>query len=198
MLEPESNRRIFNIDYHIGMAVCGWKPDCRQVVNRARQESNQYRNFYGSEVPGSLLCDRVSSYVHLYTLYSGYRPFGACTLLSSYQNKKPELFMIDPSGTSYGYHAVAVGKGKQLAKTELEKLNPSEMTCLDAAKEITRIIHLVHDKVKDKEFMLELSWVGEVSKGVHEMVPKKIYDDLLKEMKEKEKDSDDEEIQTDD
>lgn len=32
-------------------------------------------------------------------------------------------------------------------------------------------IHLVHDELKDKQFELELSWVCEESRGVHERVP---------------------------
>lgn len=34
----------------------------------------------------------------------------------------PRLFCIEPSGVYYGYRATASGKGKALAKTELEKL----------------------------------------------------------------------------
>jgi len=36
---------------------------------------------------------------------------------------------------------------------------------------------VVHDEVKDKNFELELSWVGEHTKGLHEKVP----DDIFKE-----------------
>lgn len=178
MLEPESNRRIFNIDYHVGMAVCGWKPDCRQLVNKARSEANQFRSFYGSNIPGNLLTDQLSSHVHLYTLYSGLRPFGASVLIASYDHNKPELFMIDPSGTSWGYHACAIGKGKQVAKTELEKLDVEKMTCVEAAKEIARILHLVHDKAKDKDMMVELSWIGKDSPK-HSMLPREFYDQVV-------------------
>jgi 20S proteasome subunit alpha 7 len=36
MMIPSSNKRIFNIDTHVGMAVAGFVPDARQLVNRAR------------------------------------------------------------------------------------------------------------------------------------------------------------------
>jgi len=36
--------------------------------------------------------------------------------------------MIEPSGVYWGYHGTAIGKGRQLARTEIEKLNLSEMT----------------------------------------------------------------------
>lgn len=36
-------------------------------------------------------------------------------------------------------------------------------------------IYLVHDELKDKAFELELSWVGEVTGGRHEAVPKELF-----------------------
>ena len=34
----------------------------------------------------------------------------------------PKLYSVEPSGVYYGYRATASGKGKALAKTELEKV----------------------------------------------------------------------------
>ena len=83
---------------------------------------------------------------------------------------------VEPSGLTYNYFGCAIGKGKQAAKVEIEKLKLGEMTCKDVLKEVARIIYSVHDDVKDKDFELELSWVCEESGWVHKMVPK----DLLK------------------
>lgn len=33
----------------------------------------------------------------------------------------------------------------------------------------------MHDELKDKAFELELSWVGEVTGGKHEAVPKELF-----------------------
>lgn len=35
-------------------------------------------------------------------------------------------------------------------------------------------IYLVHDELKDKQFELELSWVGAHTKGFHERVPQSL------------------------
>ncbi|KAI8600737.1 hypothetical protein EDD21DRAFT_415579 [Dissophora ornata] len=67
-----------------------------------------------------------------------------------------------------GYHGTVIGKGRQVAKTETEKLNLEEMTCRKAVKHAARIIYNVHDDAKDKEFELELSWVCDESKGFHQ------------------------------
>ena len=68
----------------------------------------------------------------------------------------PELYILETAGVSYRYTAVAIGKGRQAAKTELEKLKFDTMTVRQAVKEVARIIHNVHDSVKDKDFELDM------------------------------------------
>ena len=41
-------------------------------------------------------------------------------------------------------------------------------------------IHIVHDEIKDKTFELELSWVGEMTNGKHEVVPEAIAQEAFK------------------
>ena len=64
-----------------------------------------------------------------------------------------------------------LGKAKQAAKTEIEKLKLSNLDSINVVKEAARIIYLVHDELKDKQFELEMSWIGECTQGVHERVP---------------------------
>lgn len=93
--------------------------------------------------------------------------------LSCYLNGKAELWTIDPSGAAFGYKGATAGKAKNNAKTEIEKLDLENLTVDQALKEAARIIHSVHDEVKDKGFDLELSWVCEKSPK-HSRVPKEI------------------------
>ncbi|CAM9435022.1 unnamed protein product [Rangifer tarandus platyrhynchus] len=65
-----------------------------------------------------------------------------------------------------------------------------EMTCRDVVKEVSKIIYIVHDEVKDKAFELELSWVGEITNGRHEIVPKDIREEAEKYAKESLKEED--------
>lgn len=76
--------------------------DARILVEKARQEAAKWRNEYGSPIPLKALNDRLSMYIHAYTLFSAVRPFGCNVILSSYDEKKGgEMYMIDPSGVSY-------------------------------------------------------------------------------------------------
>ena len=49
-----------------------------------------------------VLVDRMSSYMHVFTLYSAIRPFGCSVMFGSYSaSEGPQLFMTDPSGVCW-------------------------------------------------------------------------------------------------
>ncbi|KAK9503087.1 hypothetical protein O3M35_011733 [Rhynocoris fuscipes] len=198
LYEPGANKRLFTIDTHIGMAVAGLISDARQLAEVARTEAANYRSQYKSSIPLKYLNERVSMYMHAYTLYSAVRPFGCSVILSSFNPiTGPEMYMIDPSGVSYGYYGCAVGKAKQAAKTEIEKLKLRDMTCKELVKEAARIIYLVHDELKDKQFELEMSWIGEHTDGANEVVPASVHAEAERDAKaamEEESDSEPDEI----
>ncbi|KIK30549.1 hypothetical protein PISMIDRAFT_298950 [Pisolithus microcarpus 441] len=178
LLVPGANRRIQAVDRHIGMATAGLLADGRNVANRAREESSQIRTLWRE--PPTAVADRLALYAQAYTLYSSVRPFGISTIFGGVDKTGPSLFVVEPSGVC-GYHGAAVGKGRQLAKTELEKLKLSELSMREAVIEAARIIYLVHDDNKEKEFELEMSWVGNETGGLHAPVPT----DLLAEAEQK-------------
>jgi len=193
--ESDSNQRIHNIDLHIGMAVAGLLTDARQLVEIARNEAASYRSQYDAPIPLKHLVQTVASYVHAYTLYAAVRPFGASVLLSSYVDEEPELYMIDPSGVSLGYNGCAIGKARQSAKTEIEKLKLGEMSCEEALKEAAKVIYIVHDEVKDKQFQLQMSWVGQRSNGSHCHVPEDLVENAETFAKQSMEESDSEDEQ---
>lgn len=81
-----------------------------------------------------------------------------------------------------GYYGAATGKGRQAAKSELEKLDLASgtLTLEQGVKEAARIIYVAHKDSKDKEFELEMTWVSAVdgpTKGRHEEVPKALREE---------------------
>ncbi|KAI0660851.1 20S proteasome subunit [Cubamyces menziesii] len=184
LLIPEANRRIYTVDKHIGIASAGYLADGRHLANRARDEASSYRENYRSPPTLQYVVDRVGLYVQAYTLYSSVRPFGCSTILGAVDKNGPALFVVEPSGVSYGYRGAAVGKGRQLAKTELEKLKFDELSMKEAVMEAARIIYLVHDDAKEKDFELEMSWIGDETNGVHLPVPKDLFEEAARKAKE--------------
>jgi len=78
-----------------------------------------------------------------------------------------------------GYLGYAAGKGKQVAKAELEKLNLGELDVLEAVMEAARIIYAAHDDSKDKMFELEISWISPQSLYRHEIIPASLLDEAV-------------------
>lgn len=160
MLVPGSMRRSHLVDEHACLSVCGLVSDGRVLVTRARQEAENYKDFYGHAIPGPVLASRLADFVHLYTLHWHVRPFGCAILLAvSDPANGAQLYLIEPSGVSYRYHACSFGKGRQASKTELEKLPLGSISCEEAVKELAKIIVGVHDEAKDKDYELEMVWV---------------------------------------
>mmetsp|Transcript_2373 Transcript_2373/g.3322 ORF Transcript_2373/g.3322 Transcript_2373/m.3322 type:complete len:271 (+) Transcript_2373:152-964(+) len=200
MLLPNSSRRIHSVDSQSGVAITGFVSDGRQVVNRAREEASNYEETYGSKIPACVLAERIGAYVHYFTLHGALRPFGVAALLASYdvETKEHSLHMIEPSGVSYQYFGCAAGKGRQAAKTEMEKLSlnkddpESLLDVKDGVKKLAHIIFSLHEEGKDKPFELEMSWVCEESGWQHKAVPKDVIKEAIvqakKEIEEAEED----------
>lgn len=150
MLVAGSNRRIFGLDSHAGIAVTGLSADGRQLVNRAREEAQSYADSYGSKVVPSILANRLALYMHYFTLHASLRPFGSTALIAAYDEdlKTPELYMMEPSGVCFRYFGCAAGKGAQAAKTELEKLltkftDPLGSTTITAREAVAEIAKML-------------------------------------------------------
>lgn len=162
MLVPGTTRRSHIVDKHAVLSVCGLVSDGRVLVGRARQEAEQYKDLYGHPIPGEILAARLADFVHLYTLHWHVRPFGCAVLLAvNDPTLGNQLYLIEPSGVCYRYHACAFGKGRQAAKTDLEKIPLKSITCEQAVTELAKIIVAVHDEAKDKNYELEMIWVKE-------------------------------------
>ncbi|CAX40684.1 20S proteasome component, putative [Candida dubliniensis CD36] len=196
LLIPKKNKRIQTVDRNIGVVYSGLLPDGRHFVNRCRDECQSFKSIFKTVMSIPNLMDRMGIYVQNYTCYNSVRPFGIVSIIGGVDNEDGEsyLYMIEPSGSYWGYNGAATGKGRQIAKSELEKLNYEELTCLEAINHAARIIHLSHEDNKDKDYELEISWCSKQhTGGKHQCIP----DDLLEQARklaeeEEEEDEEDE------
>ena len=79
-------------------------------------------------------------YIQAFTLYSSVRPFGISTILAGIDDSRgPQIYMIEPSGVFWGYNGCAIGKGRQLAKTEIEKLDLDTLSMSEAVDEAAKM-----------------------------------------------------------
>ena len=68
MLVANSNRSIFAAAMHLGLAPAGLAPDGRILHLYCKGEAESYKSFYGEPIPGHVLCDRLASWMHLFTI----------------------------------------------------------------------------------------------------------------------------------
>lgn len=181
MTVPSSSRRIHALDRHAGAAITGFLPDGRQIVSRGRDEASGYVESFGVPIPPKVLTERLGSYVHYFTLHGSLRPFGAAAILAGYDEalQKHGLYMVDPSGMAYEYYGCAAGRGRQSAKTELEKLplqqsGPGGVTLDRGLVYLAKIIHMLHEEGRDKPFVLEMGWMGKRTNWKFLSVPKEL------------------------
>lgn len=174
MLVEGSNRRVYSVDDHIGVAITGLQADGRVLVKRAADECRAWRQNFGEPISPRMLAERMANFYHLFTSYWSYRPYGATLMIAGYDIEagEHELYHAVPTGDVARYFGVASGKGTRSAKTEIEKMDFATKTCREALGLVAKIMHTVHDDVKDKPFELELSWVCEGSSWQHQVVPK--------------------------
>jgi 20S proteasome subunit alpha 7 len=184
LLKPGANRRIHTVELNAGVVGAGLGADCRALAQRARSEAAGYRETFEEAIPGPQLAERLSLFMQAYTLYGSVRPFCTTLLLAALDADGPHLYMMEPSGVSWGYQGCAAGKGRQTARTELEKLTYDNLTCEQAVMEAARIIYLTYDEAKDKEFELEVSWIGPASGNRHQFIPQELLEKAISGAKE--------------
>ena len=176
-----SNSTIYNITPTIGMAICGHLPDGRNLVSRARAESQSYLKNFGVDISGRILSDRLAQYVQSHTLYWGMRPFGATAFISSYdKDGNYHLYLVEANGNFCEYYSCTHGKGRQFVKTEVEKSNFAlkEKKVSDGLFDVVKVLVRSYEGEKETEY--DLSVITNVNnRRDHQIVDKKYADELI-------------------
>jgi 20S proteasome subunit alpha 7 len=184
MLVPGSTKRIFNVAPGVSLTFSGLLPDAKELVEIARQETQQYKEYYDETIPTRMLAERVASYMHAYTQYWSVRPFGCSVLIAGWQRGRSEVYCVEVSGLVTKFYGAGTGKGRQTVKNELEKINYSEITCRDAIFLAGKALLKAHDE-NEKAFELEIVVISEETDGLGKEIPKT----LLAEVESKGKES---------
>jgi len=121
--------------------VNGIVPDGKSLIYRGREESTQYEKMFGIKIPISVLADRLALRVQMSTVYSSQRPYGSALIMAGNDHIKGlGLYMIEPSGTCYEYYGCASGRGKQIARNEIEKVSFRDMSVKEALPHIIKLL----------------------------------------------------------
>ncbi|BDQ30385.1 proteasome endopeptidase complex,subunit alpha [Nitrosopumilus zosterae] len=126
-------QKIFQVDYHIGVAAAGYIPDARVQVDSARFFSQGNRMTYDESVEVSTVAKHLADQAHQFTQYGGVRPNGVSMIIAGIDQKGGSIYVTDPSGTYLQYSAVAIGAGAEDVNEFLEKYYSKDMSLEDAA-----------------------------------------------------------------
>jgi|UniRef100_A0AC35GPD3 20S proteasome subunit alpha 7 len=174
LLIPNANPRVGHANEFVGITAAGVYPDCRTLLDYVQGEALKHLREFREPISTKKLANSLAEYVHIFTLGIS-RPFGASIFLTAYdQYRGPQIYLVEPSGLCYEYKAWSVGKHRQAAKTEIEKLKLEELGMDDLVKEAARILLTVRDESKEKNLRIEMGWVGATTNGKHQVVPTEV------------------------
>ena len=139
-------QKIFQVDYHIGVAAAGYIPDARVQVDSARFFSQGNRMTYDESVEVATVAKHLADQAHQFTQYGGVRPNGVSMIIAGIDQKGESIYVTDPSGTYLQYSAVAIGAGAEDVNEFLEKFYKEDMSLEDAASLAIAAINLKSDQ----------------------------------------------------
>ena len=126
-------QKIFQVDYHIGVAAAGNIPDARVQVDGARFFSQGNRMTYDESVEVGTVAKHLADQAHQFTQYGGVRPNGVSMIIAGIDQKGESIYVTDPSGTYVQFSAVAIGAGADDVNAFLEKHYKEDLSLDDAA-----------------------------------------------------------------
>ena len=135
-------QKIFQVDYHIGVAAAGYIPDARVQVDGARFFSQGNRMTYDESVEVATVAKHLADQAHQFTQYGGVRPNGVSMIIAGIDQKGESIYVTDPSGTYVQFAAIAIGAGSDDVNAFLEKHYKDDLSLDDAASLAIAAINL--------------------------------------------------------
>eukprot|EP00164_Ancoracysta_twista_P000444 GFYU01000601.1.p1 GENE.GFYU01000601.1~~GFYU01000601.1.p1 ORF type:complete len:249 (-),score=93.93 GFYU01000601.1:168-890(-) len=154
LMEPSSIEKILEIDTHMGAAMSGLTADARTLIDFARVESQNHYFTYNEplsvESCTQAVCDIALRFGEGASKGMS-RPFGVALLLAGCDEKGPQLFHTDPSGTMSQADAKAIGAGSEGAQTTLQDSYNKSMTLQEAETlALSTLKQVMEEKVNNK------------------------------------------------
>ncbi|XP_075766505.1 proteasome subunit alpha type-5 isoform X2 [Pelodiscus sinensis] len=180
LMEPASIEKIVEIDSHIGCAMSGLIADAKTLIDKARVETQNHWFTYNEIMTVESVTQAVSNLALQFGEEDAdpgamSRPFGVALLFGGVDEKGPQLFHMDPSGTFVQCDAKAIGSASEGAQSSLQEVYHKSMTLKEAIKSSLIILKQVMEEklnATNIEYVfadfggsVSLSWLGD-SNGV--------------------------------
>uniref|UniRef100_A0A1B6EX92 Proteasome subunit alpha type n=1 Tax=Cuerna arida TaxID=1464854 RepID=A0A1B6EX92_9HEMI len=151
LLELTTIEKIVEVDKHIACAVSGLIADSRTLVDRARVECQNHWFIYDERMSVESVAQAVSNLAIQFgdsdeDGAAMSRPFGVAILFAGIDEKGPQLFHMDPSGTFVQFDAKAIGSGSEGAQQSLQEVYHKSMTLKEAINAVLTILKQVMEE----------------------------------------------------
>ncbi|NXY51133.1 PSA5 protein, partial [Ceuthmochares aereus] len=151
LMEPSSIEKIVEIDSHIGCAMSGLIADAKTLIDKARVETQNHWFTYNETMTVESVTQAVSNLALQFGEENAdpgamSRPFGVALLFGGVDEKGPQLFHMDPSGTFVQCDARAIGSASEGAQSSLQEVYHKSMTLKEAIKSSLVILKQVMEE----------------------------------------------------
>ncbi|CAH2448592.1 20S proteasome subunit alpha type-6 [Komagataella phaffii CBS 7435] len=114
-------KKIIEIDDHMGIALAGLAPDARVLSNYLRQQAMNSKMVFNRPLSITKAAFSIADKAQENTQQYGGRPYGVGLLVGGVDETGPHLFEFQPSGSVLEYHGAALGARSQAGRTLLER-----------------------------------------------------------------------------
>ena len=133
LIDETSIHKVDKLCNYMGVTYSGIGPDFNAVLMKCRKDVQKYHAKYQDRITPFMMCKQVAELFQEYTQSGGVRPFGIGMIVGGYdEDKGPQIFQIEASGTYYCWKATALGKGSKEARSFLEKTYTDDIDIGDA------------------------------------------------------------------
>jgi len=151
LMEPTTTEKIVEVEKHIGCACSGLMADSRTMVDRARVEAQNHWFLYNEKMSVESVTQAVSNLAIQFGDSDSdgqamSRPFGVAILFAGIDERGPQLYHMDPSGTYVECDAKAIGSGCEGAQQALQEAYHKSMTLPEASKWVLTILKQVMEE----------------------------------------------------
>lgn len=114
-------KKIIQIDDHLGFSMAGITADARVLSRYLRQECLNHKYTFDDKHPIGRLITKLGNKMQVSTQRYDRRPYGVGLLVAGYDDQGPHIYQICPSANFYNCKAMSIGSRSQSARTYLEK-----------------------------------------------------------------------------
>eukprot|EP00830_Metopus_es_P018502 TRINITY_DN646_c0_g1_i2.p1 TRINITY_DN646_c0_g1~~TRINITY_DN646_c0_g1_i2.p1 ORF type:complete len:275 (+),score=56.17 TRINITY_DN646_c0_g1_i2:96-827(+) len=159
LAQEKMSEKMYLIDDHIICSVCGMSSDALVLVEKGREECQNYFYTFKEPIPVERLVELLSNTIHIPTQYGSSRPFGTSILFAGYDShSKFQLYCADPSGNYASWKAHVLGinnaNGISFLKEEYKDDMSLEEGLKLTLKTMCKTLDATHPKPEDFEIVV--------------------------------------------